>query len=727
MTPERWREITGIFYAALARDEAERAAFVASSCGDDTALRREVELMIAGHHEAGRFDETPVVAHASTLEAGSCIGPYRIDQWIGAGGMGQVFRATDTRLGRTVALKILASELAGDPEFRSRFEHEARTISRLEHHHICALYDVGEQNGTAYLVMPYLEGETLAQRLERGAMPIETALTTAAQIADALDAAHTAGIIHRDLKPANIFLAKSGVKLLDFGLAKSTTSSFPGLIEAMRSASLTLPGTIVGTLSYMAPEQLEGKRADARADIFALGAVLYEMTTGRRAFDASSQAAVIAAILDSDPAPISTLRRDAPSLLDRVARKCLAKAPDARWQSARDLADELKWIHDLCTSDGSLLLAAAGGDAAQRPIKRSRFQSATDLRFAIAATESAARRVVERSAALARERRLWAVTVTVLALAVAGLAYALYRAHQPASPRAHVMFAFGQKGTIGFEIGSGIAEAVRQASGDLSVTTQALEGSIGPARLLDTGQAQLGIVNSFVAFHAVKTERVLGHRAGFAGVAVLFTSPAQILVRRDASIASLQDLRGKRVSVGLPGWGEGFNSEILLSHFGLAPADVTIIRMDVEPSLSGVLDGSIDAWIGWRGVPLLEISKVMASGRLRVVGIDRELVEGLRRNHPFLIPMTIPQGTYVHQDASVSTVSNKMLLVASTSVPARVVEQILSAIATHIPDLIAHHPIASEIDLKKRPTVADGMSIELHPGAELFYQRASRP
>jgi TRAP transporter TAXI family solute receptor len=701
MTPERWQQITGIFYAALARDEADRAAFVMSSCGDDAALCRKVESMIAAHYSAGRFGDTPVFAQVPRLEAGSSIGPYCIDQWIGAGGMGEVYRATDPRLGRTVAVKILAPELASDPEFRSRFEREARTIAQLEHPHICALYDVGEQDGIAYLVMPYLEGETLAQRLERGAMPMEAALTTAAQVADALDGAHAAGIVHRDLKPGNIFLTKSGVKLLDFGLAKSTTSAFPSGIDATRSASMTVPGTILGTLAYMAPEQLEGKGADARTDIFALGAVLYEMTTGRRPFEADSHAAVIAAILDSDPAPVSTLRREAPSPLDRVVRKCLAKAPDARWQSAKDLADELKWIRDGHASGGSeavleSAVAPAVGRAVEHPIH-------------------------------ARERRLWTVAAGMLALAVMALAYALDQARQPPPVRVHLTLGIPPKGHPGFDIGSGIAEAVRQAFGDLEVTTRVTEASIGVAKLLDAGQAQLGLVNSLVAFHSVKTERLLGHRARFAGAAVLWSNPAHILVRRDAPIASLQDLRGKRVSVGLPGVGEGFNAEILLSHFGLAPGDVTIIRADVEPSLSGVLDGSLDACIFWRAVPLPEISNVMASGRLRLVAVDRELVEGLRLSHPFLIPLTIPKGTYLHQDASVSTVSSKMLLVASTSVSARVVGQVLNAIATHVPDLIARHPIASESDLKKRPTVAEGMSIELHPGAETFYQRVSRP
>jgi TRAP transporter TAXI family solute receptor len=315
----------------------------------------------------------------------------------------------------------------------------------------------------------------------------------------------------------------------------------------------------------------------------------------------------------------------------------------------------------------------------------------------------------------------------MLALVVAWLVYAPYRANQAAPARVHVTLAVPLKGTPGFEIGSGIAEAVRQAVGDLDITTQSLEGSIGAARLLDSGQAELGLVLNLVAFHSVKTDRVLGHRTKFAGAAVLYTTPTQILVGRGAPLASLSDLRGKRVSVGPPGGGEAFNSEILLSHFGLGPHNVKIIHKDIEASLSGVLDGSLDAFITWRAAPVPQVSKAMASGRLRLLQIDRELVEGLRRNHPFLIPLTLPAGTYPAQDASASTVACKMLLVASTSVPPRVVDQILTTIAARIPDLIARHPMASEIDLSKRPTVADGMSIELHPGAEMFYQRASRP
>src|SRR5713101_1080301 len=281
------------------------------------------------------------------LAPGARLGPYEIVSLVGAGGMGEVYKARDTRLDRTVAIKILSPTPAADPQFRERFDREARTISQLDHPHICALYDVGEQNGTGFLVMQYLEGETLADRLTKGAVPLDQAFTIAIQIADALDKAHRAGIIHRDLKPGNIFLTKSGAKLLDFGLAKASGPAIAGAGSALLPTTppnLTAQGTILGTFQYMAPEQIEGQEADARTDIFAFGAVLYEMLTGKKAFEGKSQASLIAAILECDPPSISTLQPMTPPALDRVVKKCLAKAPEERWQAASDLTDELEWI-----------------------------------------------------------------------------------------------------------------------------------------------------------------------------------------------------------------------------------------------------------------------------------------------------------------------------------------------------------------------------------------------
>jgi Tol biopolymer transport system component len=254
--------------------------------------------------------------------------------------MGEVYRARDTRLDRTVAVKVLTPHVADRPELRQRFEREARAVSSLNHPHICALYDIGQQDGVDYLVMEYLEGETLAVRLGHGPMPLEQALRYAIEIAEALGQAHRQGVFHRDLKPGNVMLTKSGAKLLDFGLAKlGVGSRVSGDRDPTVSQDLTQKGTILGTLQYMAPEQLEGKETDARGDIFAFGAVLYEMVTGRRAFAGQSQASIIAAIVSGQPAPMGS----APAI-EYVVQKCLAKDPDERWQSAQDIAGQLKWI-----------------------------------------------------------------------------------------------------------------------------------------------------------------------------------------------------------------------------------------------------------------------------------------------------------------------------------------------------------------------------------------------
>jgi eukaryotic-like serine/threonine-protein kinase len=283
-----------------------------------------------------------------TLASGSKLGPYEIVGPLGAGGMGEVYRARDTRLNRTVAIKVLPVHLADRPELRERLEREARAVASLNHPHICTLYDIGREGGTDYLVMEYLEGETLAARLAKGPLPIEQVLQYAIEIADALDKAHRKGVTHRDLKPGNIMLTKSGTKLLDFGLAKLQQEMAPANAQMSQLPTmndpLTAQGTIVGTLQYMAPEQLEGKDADARTDIFAFGTVAYEMATGKRAFDGQSQASVISAIMTSQPAPISSLQPMTPPALDRTIKTCLAKDPDERWQTASDLAREMKWI-----------------------------------------------------------------------------------------------------------------------------------------------------------------------------------------------------------------------------------------------------------------------------------------------------------------------------------------------------------------------------------------------
>ena len=334
------------------------------------------------------------------LQPGSTLGPYEIVSLLGAGGMGEVYRARDTRLDRIVAIKIIIDGDAASPATRERFDREARTIALLSHPNICTLHDIGHHDGTAFLVMEYLEGETLAERLSRqkprssagskgvstptphtprpltngdagrdpasrAPLPLDETVRIATQLADALTAAHRAGIVHRDLKPGNIMLTRSGVKVLDFGLAKLKPSGHVGVNAPNVTTDLPLTGegVLVGTIPYMAPEQLEGHTIDARTDIFAFGAIVYEMATGRRPFAGESQASVIAAILDREPEPISGDQPLTPPGLERLVRKCLAKDPDVRWQTASDIADELRW---LSTGGGTAAVARAAPPGTRR-------------------------------------------------------------------------------------------------------------------------------------------------------------------------------------------------------------------------------------------------------------------------------------------------------------------------------------------------------------------------
>jgi eukaryotic-like serine/threonine-protein kinase len=287
------------------------------------------------------------------ISSGARLGPYVVISALGAGGMGEVWRAKDTRLEREVAIKVLPAGFAEDALLRIRFDREAKAISSLNHPHICTLHDVGHENGLHFLVMELIDGESLADKLQRGPFPPEQVLRYGAQIATALDAAHRQGVIHRDLKPGNIMITKTGAKLLDFGLAKASDAALSGhSVLPTQAKPVTQQGTILGTFQYMSPEQLEGIEVDARSDIFALGAVLYEMATGRRAFQGTSKTSLIAAIVSSQPAPISTIAPLTPPALEHVVRKCLEKDPDERWQSAHDVASELRWISEAGSQAG---------------------------------------------------------------------------------------------------------------------------------------------------------------------------------------------------------------------------------------------------------------------------------------------------------------------------------------------------------------------------------------
>jgi serine/threonine protein kinase len=356
MTPERWQMVRGILQSAMGMRPDERGAFLDRECASDPSLRKDVDeyLSIDGKLDPD-FLESPaaqqVALPASTaasttmLSAGTRLGPYEIQALLGAGGMGEVYRARDTRLNRIVAIKVIPRALSSDPFRKQRFEREAKAISALQHPNICTLYDVGQQDGTYFLVMEYLEGETLAKRLQKGRLPLEQTLRYGAEVSDALDAAHRKGIVHRDLKPANIFLTSHGeAKVLDFGLAKLDEPE-PDVDTSVETATseklLSTPGVAMGTAPYMSPEQARGEDLDGRTDIFSFGAVLYETATGKMAFPGKTTAVVHKAISDETPPPPSKVVPSLPDYLDQIVGKALEKDRELRYQSAADLRADL--------------------------------------------------------------------------------------------------------------------------------------------------------------------------------------------------------------------------------------------------------------------------------------------------------------------------------------------------------------------------------------------------
>ena len=368
LTPERWQQIARIYELAADRDPSPRDAFLSDACAGDPSLRKEVESLLSQDRAAVILDRSvwataaPLFPDGSDICRGTTLGPYRIESLLGAGGMGQVFRAIDVRLDRPVAVKVVTTGVALEPRLRARFAREAKAVAALTHPHICRLYDVGRHDDVDFLVMECLEGETLAARLARGRMLLEETLTHAIEIASALEHAHGNGIVHRDLKPANIMLTASGAKLLDFGLAKFrlatgdvaqtqvtrevSVSAALGPPATDQSASdsghVTNRGTIVGTLRYMAPEQIQGGEVDARSDLFSFGAVLFEMLTGRVAFEGTTVTSVRDAILEGEVPAVSSLHPETPAAVEAVVRRCLAKNPNERFQAAREVVHELK-------------------------------------------------------------------------------------------------------------------------------------------------------------------------------------------------------------------------------------------------------------------------------------------------------------------------------------------------------------------------------------------------
>ena len=348
MDDKRLPDILRVCREALARQGTERGAYLDVACADDRILRSEVDLLLAERSNTGTFLDAPPCGPAATLAPGTRLGPYAVLSLIGEGGMGQVYRASDTRLDRTVAIKVLPPEFDADPGRLARFEREAKTIAGLNHPHICTLHDVGDEGGMKFLVMEFIEGQTLAEFLRTGPPPVDEALRVATEIADAVAAAHRRGVIHRDLKPANVMLGPDGAaKVLDFGLATSAASrpwlgpDAPTVAQISNQLTLTRHGVLLGTAPYMSPEQAEGGTADERSDVFSFGAVLYELLTGRRAFPGDSPASTMAAVLRDQPEPVRQVRPGIPRAIDAVVARCLEKRPERRYASAVELHDAL--------------------------------------------------------------------------------------------------------------------------------------------------------------------------------------------------------------------------------------------------------------------------------------------------------------------------------------------------------------------------------------------------
>ena len=359
MTPERWQEIRDVLEKALELAPDERSAFLDRACSSDPSLRHEVDTLIASSDDVrSSFLQSSTLR--VTLTSGTKLGDYEVKSMLGSGGMGEVYRARDSRLGRDVAIKVLPSFLSSDSDRLRRFEQEARAAAALNHPNILAVFQMGKYEGTPYLVSELLEGETLREQIKRGRLSVRKTIEYGVQIARGLAAAHAKGIVHRDLKPENLFVTEDGrVKILDFGLAKLTQPQPSSLMQTEG----TEPGVVMGTVGYMSPEQVRGQAVDHRADIFAFGAILYEMLAGKRAFQKPTSPETMTAILNEDPQGISQVAANIPPALQRVVHRCLEKNPEQRFQSASDLAFDLDALSDSGGSSPSARAANAGTDS----------------------------------------------------------------------------------------------------------------------------------------------------------------------------------------------------------------------------------------------------------------------------------------------------------------------------------------------------------------------------
>jgi TRAP transporter TAXI family solute receptor len=620
---------------------------------------------------------------------------YRILRELGRGGMGAVYAAEDSKLHRQVAIKVLPEEVADDDERLRRFQREARAVAALNHPNIVVVHSVEESAGAHFITMELVEGGPLADVIPAGGLPLEKFFDYGVALADAVSAAHESGITHRDLKPTNVMVTPDErIKVLDFGLAKLAEPELSDDDETqLQTASLTSDGKIVGTAAFMSPEQAEGKPVDHRADIFALGILLFQMATGDRPFKGESTISLLSSIM-KDPAPSATdLKPGLPRHLARVISRCLEKNPEHRYQSAKDVRNELNGLRQEVASG---------------------YSSAS-------AVES-----LESDSAGGKGRVLGLVAAGVVVLA--GLVYFLRGSGTDPAPVAmapqllSIATADSTSGVY-YPLGRGMANVLEREVEGLQMEVLATDGSFENALLVDSGEATLALIQSDVAFHSVHTDRVLGHRSErMVGLMALSQEQFHVLVRNDRGVTSLDDFRGREVNLNLPESGSRFTTEMVLSHFGIGVEEMKASFLSTLESNVALLDGTIAVSTQWVSAPGPDMMPVFRSGDVGLLSIPPDLIAGLRTAQPFLTPGRIPRGTYPNQEQDIDTVAVKSLLVASADLPDQLVTQMLDALFANIPDLIAAHPRAAEISFDRSFRLEDGMSIPLHPAAEAYWR-----
>jgi TRAP transporter TAXI family solute receptor len=640
---------------------------------------------------------------------GRTLSHFRIVDQIGEGGMGVVYSAEDERLRRPVALKVLRPELMPNEERRLRFMREARAAAAVSHPNIATIYEVGEEGGVVFIAMECVQGKTLRELVAGRPMAIGEALRVATEIADGLAQAHHMHVIHRDLKPENVMVGADGrARILDFGLAKllearDAMADLPPSQVATISAEITRQERLLGTPTYMSPEQARGAAADVRSDLFAFGSILYEMVTGRPPFRGKSTTDTLSAIVRDEPIPPLQLNRHVPQELERIIRKCLEKDPGDRYQHADDLAVDLR------------CLKRAPAPSAER----------------IVGTMPSRNLPGGPRLARLRERIAWTVVASLLAV-VGLLSYALIAGRPAVNPPPPVIrIAAGpllgrEEGGYG-AMGRGLAELLTHKLPALEFRAIVTDASVENVLLVEGDEAELGFTQNDVAFHAVNTERVLGYRSTkIVALAVLFEEVAQILVNKAAAIHTIHDFKGKPVGIGPPKSGSRFSSTILLWYFGIGPGDFQANQDEHLESVRQVRDGTLAAAITWLFLPTPNISNALLGGRVELLGIDHDDLRGLMVSHPFYRPVTIPARTYPNQEKDIPSIGVKSMLIASRSMDDEVVQAILETIFDSIPDLTSYHPRAADVSLKTAYRFEDGLTINLHPAAERFFRSRDR-